>query len=219
MDALVDVDWLADHLGDDDLVILDCSVEFVTDDRGMRPVSGRDAYEASHIPGASFADLIADLSDTDREIGFAVPSPEAFCEAMGRLGVGDSSRVVLYDSSISAWAARVWWMLRWVGFDRAAVLDGGFGAWTSAGHPAAAGRAEPPARPATLTPSVRPGLIADRHDVLAAIDDDGVTIVDTLGPENYSGERPMYGRPGHIPGAINVFCMDLRDESGRLESG
>lgn len=219
MDTLVTADWLAAHLAEEDLVVLDCTVEFVTDADGMRPVSGRDGFDAAHVPGARFADLVVDLSDTGQPIGFAVPTPENFCSAMSRLGVGDDSRVVLYDATISAWAARVWWMLRWVGFDRAAVLDGGLGAWRSAGHGCASGEPDVPPRPATLTPRVRPELIADRHEVLAAIGDDAITIVDTLGPENYSGERPMYARPGHIPGAINVFCMDLQDESGRLEPG
>jgi len=88
-------------------------------------LSGRADYEAGHIPTAGFADLMGNLSDGDSLLKFAVPTPEQFIAAMGALGVGDDSRVVLYDSFGSGWAARVWWMLRWVGFDRAALLDGG----------------------------------------------------------------------------------------------
>jgi thiosulfate/3-mercaptopyruvate sulfurtransferase len=133
---------------------------------------------------------------------------------MGRLGVADESRVVLYDTSISAWAARVWWMLRWVGFDRAAVLDGGIGAWRAAGLPISDEKFAGPA--GTLTPRPRPDLIADRDEVLAATDDPAVTIVDTLGADHFRGESAMYARPGHIPNAINVPCFELLDESRRL---
>ncbi len=214
--SLVDADWLAAHLDDPKLVVLDCSVVVEITDDGMRPISGRAAYDEQHVPGARFADLIQDLSDTSQPIGFAVPSPEAFCSAMSRLGVGDDSIVVLYDTTMSVWAARVWWMLRWAGFDRAAVLDGGFGVWIATGRPATSETTE--TRPATLTPRHRPDLIVNRDDVLAAIDDDGVTLVDTLGGDHFSGESAMYQRPGHIPTSINVPCIELLDGAGRLAS-
>lgn len=116
---------------------------------------------------------------------------------MGRLGVGDNVRVVLYDASFSAWAARVWWMLRWVGFDRAALLDGGLRAWTAEGRDVSTTLTQPAA--AVLTPRVRPELIADRDEMHGAIGDAGIVLVDTLPPGQYSGETPM-SRPGHIPG-------------------
>ena len=82
-------------------------------------MSGRADYDGGHILSAGFADLTGDLCDTNSPIEFAVPTPEQFCLAMGKLGVGDDSHVVLYDGYLSGWATRVWWMLRWVGFDRA----------------------------------------------------------------------------------------------------
>lgn len=214
MDPLVDTDWLAAHLGDSDLVVLDCTVRFEpTDDGGMRAASGRDGFEAGHIPGSRFADLTAELSDPASELSFALPTPEAFCAAMVRLGVGDGVRVVLYDASFSAWAARVWWMLRWVGFDRAALLDGGLRAWTAEGRDVSTTLTQPAA--AVLTPRVRPELIADRDEMHGAIGDAGIVLVDTLPPGQYSGETPMYSRPGHIPGAINVPALSLIDDDGR----
>ena len=150
MDTLVTTDWLSQHLDDQDLVVLDCSVLMEPDGQGgMRTVSGRDAYDAGHIPGAGFADLTGDLCDATSPLGFALPSPEGFCAAMGALGVGDDSQVVLYDSSIAAWAARVWWMLRWVGFDRAALLDGGLRLWSAENRALSTDPAKQPAR--TLT--------------------------------------------------------------------
>jgi thiosulfate/3-mercaptopyruvate sulfurtransferase len=215
MDSLVTTDWLAGHLDDPDLVVLDCSVYLDPEEGGSSNVSGRARYDEGHIPGAGFADLMGDLADADAPIQFAVPTPEAFCAAMGRLGVGDDSSVVLYDGSMTAWAARVWWMLRWIGFDRAAILDGGLGAWTQEGRPLTAEPAPHPVR--SLTPNPRPELIADRDEVLAAIGDVGTRIIDTLMAEHYRGDMAMYARPGHITGAENQSVMDLFDETGRFK--
>ena len=217
METLVTTDWLAQHLDDPDLVVLDCSVTTIPhEDGGFHNVSARPEYELGHIPHAGFADLKGDLCDTSSPVEFAVPTPEQFCDAMGALGVGDDSRVVLYDTSYTAWAARVWWMLRWVGFDNAAILDGGLGAWTAEGRPLSV---EPVKRPAkTLTPTPRPDLIADHDEVLASIDNEAVCLIDTLPEEFYRGELNAYGRPGHIPGAASLNAMKLLDKNGRFRS-
>lgn len=214
MDSLVSTAWLADQLGADDLVVLDCSVEVVFDDDGeFHNESGRRAYDAGHIPTAGFADLLDDLCDADAGIDFAVPTPERFCVAMGRLGVGDDTRVVLYDTGASMWAARVWWMLRWVGFDRAALLNGGLAAWTAEDRELSAEPAATP--PRTLTPHVRPELVATIDEVRQAIGDEGIRLIDTLPAPMYLGEQPMYaGRSGHIPTSVNLCAMDLFDETG-----
>lgn len=213
-DTLVTAEWLSQHIDDADLVVLDCSVVFERDENGeMQSISGRANYEAGHIPNAGFADLTADLSDADSALRYAVPTPEEFAAAMSELGVGDDTRVVLYDSLSSIWAARVWWMLRWIGFDRAALLNGGIDAWTDAGYPLSTeivSRA-----PGTLTINLRPELIADRDEVLAAIDDADVNLIDALQPEHYRGEIANYGRPGHIPSASNVPVFSTLDENGR----
>ena len=215
METLVTTDWLSQHLGDPDLVVLDCTVRTEIDEHGefIGNVSGRADYDLGHIPSAGFADLTGDLCDSASPLEFAVPTPKQFCSAMGALGVGDDSRVVLYDGFLSAWAARVWWMLRWVGFDRAALLDGGLKVWTAEGRPLST---EPATRPVKqLTPATRPELIADRDEVFAAIDDDAVSLIDTLPEAMYRGEQEsLYGRPGHIPGASNICAIDLLDESG-----
>lgn len=215
MDTLVTTDWLSRHLEDSDLVVLDCTVLVEGDgDGGFRSVSGRADYDTGHIPSAGFADLTGDLCDGNSPLEFALPTPEQFCSAVGALGVGDDSRVVLYDGMFSVWAARVWWMLRWVGYDRAALLDGGLKVWTAEGRPLST---EPATRPARrLTPAPRPELIADRDEVLAAIDDDAVCLIDTLTEGHYRGEQAFYGRPGHIPGASNTPVFALFDESGRF---
>ena len=133
---------------------------------------------------------------------------------MGALGVGDDTKVVLYDANGSVWAARVWWMLRWAGFDNAALLDGGLDAWTSSGLPLSTEPATYAAR--SLTVNVRPELIVDSEAVRAAIDDDDVNLIDALPEAFYRGESTMYARPGHITTASNVSVLSLFDESGRF---
>ena len=215
MDSLVSAEWLKEHLGDPDLVVLDATVVIESDAAGkFKSINGRASYEEGHIPGAGFADLLGDLSDPDAELQYTLPSPEAFAAAMGALGVGDDTRVVLYDRMGLPWAARVWWMLRWIGFDNAALLDGGLDAWTAAGGELSN---EPvPPTPRNLSVNLRPDLIADQAEVRAAIDDEATRLVDVLPEIHYRGEWTMYARPGHIPGAINIPTGKMFDENGRF---
>ena len=215
MGTLVTAEWLSQHLDDPDLVVIDCTVTIEPDETGgIRMVNGRASFASGHIPKARFADLMGELSDADSALEFALVSPEQFVEAMARLGISDDSRVVLYDANYSVWAARVWWMLRWVGFDRAALLDGGLNAWTTAGFPLSTESAAP--APGRLTLNLRPELIADRNEVLASLDNDTVTLVDAMPGGHYRGEVTMYARPGHIPGALNMPSTLLLDENRRF---
>jgi thiosulfate/3-mercaptopyruvate sulfurtransferase len=217
MDSLVSAEWLREHLDDPDVVVIDATVLIEADGSGnMLSVNGRESYEAGHIPKAAFADLLGNLSDADNPLEFSVPSPEQFAAAMGALGVGDDSRVVLYDRMNMVWAARVWWMLRWIGFDRAALLDGGLDGWTAEGGSLSTESVSPTAR--TLTIKLRPELIADQDDVRAAIGDDSVHLIDSMPEQHYRGEWAMYDRPGHITGAANVPVTSLFDESGKFRS-
>jgi len=211
--TLVTTEWLSEHLNDPDLVILDCSV-LVTqgDDGSMQSISGRSSYDEGHIPNAVFADLINDMSNTESPFPFTLPTPEKLTAALGALGVGDHSRVVLYDSMGSVWAARLWWLMRWVGFDRAAILDGGLKAWKAEGRPLST---EPLIRASKqLTANLRPELIAYHDEVLKAVGDEKVRLIDAMPESHYRGEMVMYDWPGHIPGAINVPSFSLLDESG-----
>lgn len=214
-DALVTAEWLARHVGEPGLVVLDCTVNVVQDaSGGLRAESGRADFEQGHIPTAGFADLLTELSDRSSPVEFALPAPERLAAALGALGVGDGSRVVLYDSGQTGWAARVWWMLRWLGFDRAAILDGGLVAWELDGQPLSTAPADHP--PRRLAPNVRPKLVADRDEVLAAVGDERVRLVDTLPAEHYRGDWALYARPGHIPTAMNLPSSELFDEQGRF---
>jgi len=215
MDTLVSTDWLADHL--DEVVVLDATVFLHPGgEGGYSAESGRERWALGHIPGSRFADLIGELCDSTSPYRFAVPTPEHFAAAMGRLGVGDDTDVVLYDDNGAMWAARVWWMLRWAGHDRAAILDGGMRAWRDENRPLTADVSPPVA--ATMTPRPRPELIADKAEVMAAIADGATCLIDSLGRAQYAGEQNTYGRPGHIPGAVNSPAFALLDrDTGRYK--
>ncbi|MDQ2802465.1 MAG: rhodanese-like domain-containing protein, partial [Pseudomonadota bacterium] len=139
---LVETQWLAAHLDDPTVLVFDCTTHLIPDPKiTYQVVPGREDFERGHIPGAQFIDLQADLSDNARRLRFMAPRSEEFAAAMRRLGVSDDSRVVLYSTANVWWATRVWWLLRVFGFDRAAVLNGGFQKWAREQRPAEAGPA------------------------------------------------------------------------------
>ncbi len=216
-ELLVDTRSLEARLADPALRVFDCSVHLVPDPSGRyRIVSGREAYDEAHVPGAGFLDVAGELSDPASPLPFTFPSAERFAEAMSRHGVGRGTRVVLYSRGSPMWAARAWWMLRAFGFDDAALLDGGLEKWTKEGRRVSnAGCAYPPAR---FEPRPRPGLIADRARVLAAIGDRAACIIDALPERSYRGEGPSaYGRAGHIASSVNApFHKLVRAEDHTL---
>ncbi len=217
MDTLVTTGWLQDELGADDLVVLDCTVFLQMGDDGYVSESGLANFEAGHVPGARFADLNEALVDTTTKLRYAVPTPEYFGAAMEQLGVRDGSRVVLYDDNNSMWAARVWFMLRWIGFDNAALLDGGLKAWKAQGRPIEAGPAAVSAAPAgSLSLDPRPRMIADKDEVMAAMGDGGTCLIDSLPAAVFNGDVQPYARPGHIPGAINIAATAMVDKDTGL---
>jgi thiosulfate/3-mercaptopyruvate sulfurtransferase len=202
--------WLADHLDDPDLRILDCTVFLrprADGKPGYEVTPGREDWAAGHIPGSVFADLHNDLSDRDSRLRFMTPPAAQFADAMGGYGVGDASHVVLYDRAGNMWAARIWWMLRAFGFDNARVLDGGWTAWTAEKRPVTTEATAKAPAPATFTARLRPSLMASKDDVLAAMEAGQSCIVNALSASQHTGEVAPYGRPGHIAGSANVPAM------------
>jgi thiosulfate/3-mercaptopyruvate sulfurtransferase len=209
---LVETDWLAKHLEDPDLRVLECTVYLQPADvpGGFRLESGRAKWAEGHISGAGFVDLQEELSDRSSTLRFMMPPAAQFAEAMGRAGVGAGVRVILYDRAVNMWAARVWWMLRAFGFDEAAVLNGGFKKWTVEGRPVATDTGARPAR--TFTPRPRPVLMADKAGVLAALGEPRACVLNALTEEQHRGTGgTAYGRPGRIAGSVNVPARDLVD--------
>ena len=210
---LVETEWLAGHLGEPDLRVIDCTVHIRFDPALAGPTrsSGREDFEQGHIPGAQFVDVVTELSDPTNPVPCMAPSAAQFAAAMSRLGIGNSSRVVLYSGQNVYWAARVWWLLRLFGFDNAAVLDGGWQKWRREGRLSEAGPARPQ-HPSRFIISTQRELIATKAEVQAAIGDFSVCTVNALPADQHlflSGVH--YGRPGHIAGSVNIPAEDLLD--------
>ena len=208
---LVDTDWVEANVANPDVRILECTTILRRGDDGrLEAASGRDAWAESHIPGSVFADLPGELSDRDAKLRFMMPPPEQFAEAMSRYAVSEGSRVILYDRAAGMWAARIWWMLRAVGFENAAVLDGGWSKWSAEGRPISSEATSYP--PATFVARARPELFADREEVLAATSDGATCIINALSEEQHRGEGASpYGRPGRIAASVNVPANSLVD--------
>ena len=213
---LVSTADLAASLGDPDLRILDCTVFLRPPAPGAQrqayvQESGRAGWEAGHIPGSAFADLTIDLSDRTQKLPFMMPGAEQFSAEMAKLGVGEGTRVVCYDANMSMWAARVWWMLRAMGFENAAVLDGGWKKWTAEGRPVSTDAPSYPRGNFVARP--RPERFAAKDDVLAAIGDGSTCIVNALTEAQHKGETATYGRAGRIATSVNVSAQGLVDRA------
>ena len=209
---LVDTAWLAVHLDDPGVVVLDATTHLIpAPGAGYTVQSGRADFEQGHIPGAQYVDLQADLSEPGHEFRFMLPGPERFAASMARLGVGDASRVILYSTANAWWATRVWWLLRVFGHDNAAVLDGGFQKWTAEHRPVETGPGKP-RTPGRFTARPPRPLMAGKEEVLAAVNNGAVCTINALRPEQHTGTGGVhYGRPGRIAGSVNVAASQLVD--------
>jgi len=218
-DCLVSTGWLEAQLGDPALRIFECTTWLRPAEPGetvpYHPEPGRADYEQGHIPGAGFLDLPNELSRQDAPVHFMMLPAEQFAAVMSRHGVGDGTRVVLYSRDRIMWATRVWWMLHVMGFEEAAVLDGGFEAWQADGRPVSSAPAAYPAARFVARP--RPGLMVDKQTVAAALGDAGTRLINTLSEADFEGALPSrYGRPGHIPGSVNLPWPSLTQPESNL---
>lgn len=213
--AIVSTDWLAEHMADPELRAFECTtyLDYLPpgSDAPYRVVSGRAHYAQGHIPGAGFLDIQNELSDqtSANHLRFTMLPPDRLAELLGRRGIGDGSRVVLYSRDRHVWATRVWWMLRSIGFDAAAVLDGGWEKWVREGRPTSVD--EPVFAPAVLTARPRAGVFVGKDAVAVSMDDSDACLINALDPELHSGANPRYGRRGRIPGSVNIPSVSLVD--------
>jgi thiosulfate/3-mercaptopyruvate sulfurtransferase len=210
-DALVTTGWLAEHLGDDDVRVVDGSWHL--------PAAKRDAraeFAAGHVPGAVFFDIDA-IADGDTSLPHMLPSPEKFARAVGALGIGDGDRVVVYDASAMRSAARVWWTFRAFGHDDVAVLDGGLAKWRAEGRPITAAAPSPIGR--RFTARLRASLVRDLEAVRANLGSRVAQVVDARSPGRFVGAEPEPRpgvRGGHIPGSVNLPFDRLYAADGTL---
>ncbi len=196
-------------------IVFDCSFELTN------PGAGHQQYLEAHVPWAQYLDLERDLSGPPNGHNgrHPLPYPAAFAIAMAAQGVCASTQVVCYDNSANACAARAWWMLRWIGHEKVAVLDGGLAAWTAAGLPLEKGaRTTPLCGDIQLKPSLVKTV--DRQALLANLDGGPLLVLDARSHERFIGESdPFEQIRGHIPGARNRVFRDNLDASGRFKPG
>jgi thiosulfate/3-mercaptopyruvate sulfurtransferase len=216
--TLIEPANLAAHLDDPHWVFVDCRHDLVDHS------AGRAAYAAGHIRNALFADVETELSGARRDANnvfrgrHPLPEQAVFIDLLRSWGVNDDTQVVAYDAHGGLFAARLWWMLRWVGHASVGVLDGGLAAWQAAGQPVVTDAA--PVRPRG-TIALRPALTAtvDVNDVLRAVEHGGKTIVDARAPDRFRGENETIDPvAGHIPGAKNRFFKDNLQPQGQFKT-
>jgi thiosulfate/3-mercaptopyruvate sulfurtransferase len=229
-DPLVTTDWLAEHL--DDVRIVDIrgyvkKPDLAEGRQRAEYLAARDEYDEAHIPGAVYVDWTRDITDPDNPVSVQIAPPERFADLMASLGIGDESRVVVYDHAGGQFATRLWWALTYYGHDGTHVLDGGWKKWTAEGRPTTA--EVPDLRPAAFTPRPRPEWRKEAEEVLAASERGdaretratSVFILDARDEGQYTGEVARgEGRAGRVPGANHLHADSLFDpESGTFRPG
>jgi len=210
--TLVSTQDLFQHLDDPDWIVFDCRHELT------RPEFGVQEYAKSHVPGARHLNADTDLSapTTGQNGRHPLPDPKVFARKLGAAGVDRTKQVVAYDAQGGSFAARLWWMLRWLGHDSVAVLDGGWAKWLREERPAT--RDVPTPAPARFDPEIRK-LAVDASYVLAHLRDPSIVVVDARGAERYRGEtEPLDPVAGHIPGSINFPIQGNLADGGVFKS-
>ncbi len=212
MDRLVSTEWLAGELGAGDLVVLDATKHRATSPRDPLP-----DYRAGHIPGALFFDHRM-VTDKASAVPTALPRADQFADYVGSLGIGNDTRVVIYDDSDVKTSSRAWYMFHMFGAERVALLDGGIAKWKAEGRPL---ETDTPVRaPAEFRPRPREGIVRFKQDMLANIESGSEQVIDTRLQENFTGavradpEVPS----GHIPGSSNLPFPQFYNEDGTFRS-
>jgi thiosulfate/3-mercaptopyruvate sulfurtransferase len=222
-DTLVSTDWLAEHLDDPNLRVVDIRGYVRKRNLGdgrqeAEYLAARDEYDEAHIPDAVYVDWTRDITDPDNPLPVQIASRERFARLMGSLGIGDDTHVLVYDHTGGQFATRLWWSVTYYGHDRVSVLNGGFRKWTAEGRLTTT--EVPDYKPATFTPRPRPEWRADAKEVLAASDNGSAFILDARDKGQYTGEIARgEGRAGRIPGARHLHADSLFDpETGTFSS-
>jgi thiosulfate/3-mercaptopyruvate sulfurtransferase len=217
-DLLVTTSWLAEHLDDPAIRVVDIrgyvrKTPLGAGRQRAEYLGAREEYEEAHIPGAVYVDWTRDITDPDDPVPVQIAPPGRFSRLMGSLGIGDNSRVAIYDHAGGQFATRMWWALTYYGHEEAYILDGGWKKWSAEGRPTTSEVPEP--EPAAFTPRPRGGWRMGAQDVLAAIEG-GAFILDARDERQYTGAIARgEGRAGRVPGALHLYADSLFDpESG-----
>lgn len=203
--ALVSSAWLAEHLGDPGIKILDCTWH-----HSSTNLDGRTQYRGRHLPGSVHFD-IDNVADRSSPLPHMLPSAAEFAKKVGLLGIGDGDSVVVYDRLCGgSAAARVWWMFRAFGYHRVAVLDGGYGKWLAEKKPTEMSPVRP--EPRVFTASLTPALVRTLDQMVANLSSGAEQVVDARGPARFDGSQPdpfPVKKQGHIPNSVNLPWGDL----------
>ena len=219
--AIVSCEWLNKNINNSDIRIYDCTtyLHYRDEDPSLPYIveSGREKYDLSHIPNSSFLDLQLQLSDQESPYRFTLPKLEVLVESFRKLGVGDPFHIILYSRNGSQWSARLWWMLRSVGFDNVSILDGGFNEWERLGFITSNVNLSFPTSHLTFLP--RTDIFVNKDIVKEAINDNSTKILNSLTSDIHSGNNPRYGRRGRIPNSLNIpFHELLVSETGKFRN-
>ena len=217
----VSVSELADSLaGSRPPVVLDASFELhpPTFDGDYRTDSGRPRWLAGHIPGSHHADVATRFSDTSASLHYTHPEPQQIADELASLGIAADTRVVVYDTTGTMWAARLWYLLRWIGVE-VRVLDGGYAAWVAAGHHVETGETADRAPVAPWTADIARRAWVSQQELAEGGVAEGRPLVCSLPAGSFAGtDVTRYSRRGHIPGSVNVSSRDLFRADGTLKS-
>lgn len=211
--SVVSAEWLFEHLEDSQVAIADCRFSLTDSHLGYQQ------YQESHILGAFYLDLNQDLSSPVAQHGGRHPLPDLnrLAHKLSQQGITSETLVVAYDDSRFAFAARLWWLLNYLGHNQVAVLDGGFRGWRASGYPVT--DVIPEAKPGNFVPQIQVDRVVDIATVKARKDSPGVILVDSRESDRYLGKHEPIDRiAGHIPGAVNYPWQEVSDAQGYLRS-
>jgi thiosulfate/3-mercaptopyruvate sulfurtransferase len=211
--TLISVNELAQYIDESNWIVVDCRFWLDNTEKGQQD------YKVSHIPGALYAHLDKDLSGEiipGRTGRHPLPDVDHFAARLGSWGIGKDTQVIVYDDRGGMIAVRLWWMLRWLGHDSVAVLNGGYPAWIAEGYPITSDY--PKLESKIFIPKPQKSMLATAEDILEIFGDPGYLLVDSRAPERYRGEiEPIDPIAGRIPGAINYFWENNLDSQDRFE--
>jgi thiosulfate/3-mercaptopyruvate sulfurtransferase len=214
MNLLITTDWLAAHLNDPKLRIIDIRGHVLPASAPLpHYYNHRADYEKAHLPGAVFIDWVHEITNPDDPRHAKIAKPSRFAEAMARAGISDDTQVIVYDDASGMFAARLWWSLNYYGHAEVAVLDGGWNKWIAEERPTDA--AIPVIQPGHFTPQANPDWFRSGEEVAARLHS-ATRLVDVRTPDEFAGVASRASRKGHIPGAVNLPRTDLITPDGTL---
>ncbi|MDE2571248.1 MAG: sulfurtransferase [bacterium] len=214
-ETLVDPSTLSEHRDDPEWVVIDCRNDLAAAGAGER------AYVRAHIPGAFHTSLERVLTGkkSGRNGRHPLPEPERFARFLGQIGVGERTQVVAYDAGSDMYAARLWFLCRWVGHPAAAVLDGGYAAWSAGGYPVTAETSQAAQPGALRAPRICHEMALDAGEVMARLHSERQLVLDARSPDRFAGQNETIDPvAGHIPGARNRWYKENYDGRGRMKT-